>query len=269
VKRVLFDHIAIALPRMTDAASFLCTELGGEPDAGQPSGAFTWGTYRFEGGGAIEIMEPRGPSGFLHRFLAERGPGIHHVTFKVPSLAEACARAEAAGYGIVGRDDSDPEWKEAFLHPKQALGIVVQLVEPGPPHSHSGSGLTLRHRLSGQPSSAGAQCRNVRPDPSCMTPPPGVAGAPPSVRVLGLRMRCQSVERAMTQWSAVLQGKAAKGPRGELVFSWPRSPMRLAVEIEPVQNEGPIAIELASGRPLPLPAGPHPVLGAVFTSEEA
>jgi methylmalonyl-CoA/ethylmalonyl-CoA epimerase len=241
--RVLFDHIAIALPRMTDAAPFLCTALGGEPDAGQPSGAFTWGTYRFEGGGAIEIMEPRGPSGFLHRFLVERGPGIHHVTFKVPSLAEACARAEAAGYGIVGRDDSDPEWKEAFLHPKQALGIVVQLVE-----SWSGSGLTLRHRLSGQPSSA---------------------GAPPSVRVLGLRMRCQSVERAMTQWSAVLQGKAAKGPRGELVFSWFRSSMRLAVEIEAFQNEGTIAIELASGRPLLLPAGPHPVLGAVFTREEA
>lgn len=241
VDRVLFDHIAIALPRMTDAASFLSTELGGVPDAGQPSDAFTWGTYRFEGGGSIEIMEPRGRSGFLHRFLAERGPGIHHVTFKVPSLAEACARAEAVGYGIVARDDSDPEWKEAFLHPKQALGILVQFAEPGPPHAGS------------------------RP----MTPPPGVAGAPPSVRILGLRMRCQSVERAMIQWGTVLQGQAAKGPRGELVFSWPGSPMRLAVEIDPVQDEGPIAIELASGRPLPLPAEPHPVLGAVFTREEA
>lgn len=124
VDRVLFDHIAIALPRMADAAPFLCAELGGEPDAGQPSGVFAWGTYRFEGGGSIEIMEPAGPSGFLHRFLAERGAGIHHVTFKVPSLAEACARAESAGYDIIGRDESDPEWKEAFLHPKQALGIV-------------------------------------------------------------------------------------------------------------------------------------------------
>ncbi|HYR39016.1 MAG TPA: hypothetical protein VEW27_07640 [Methylomirabilota bacterium] len=74
--RVLFDHIAIALPRIADAAPFLSGELGGVPDAGQPSGVFTWGTYRFEGGGSIEIMEPAGPSGFLHRFLSERGAGI-------------------------------------------------------------------------------------------------------------------------------------------------------------------------------------------------
>jgi len=240
VDRILFDHFAIAVSRMADAASFLSGELGGVPDAGQPSGAFTWGTYRFEGGGSIEVMEPVGPSDFLHRFLSERGAGIHHVTFKVPSLAEACARAESAGYGIVGRDDSDPEWKEAFLHPKQALGIVVQFAESGPPHA-------------GSPS---------------MALPPGVPGAPPPVKVLGLRMRCQSVKRAMTQWKTVLQGTAAKGPRGELVFSWSGSPMRLAVEIDPVQTEGPIAVELASRRRLSLPAGPHPVLGAVFRKEE-
>src|SRR5207253_6187285 len=216
VDRVLFDHIAIALPRMAAAAPFLCAELGGEPDAGQPSGVFAWGTYRFEGGGSIEIMEPAGPSGFLHRFLAERGAGIHHVTFKVPSLAEACARAESTGYDIIGRDESDPEWKEAFLHPKQALGIVVQFAESGPPHAGS------------------------RP----MVPPQGLPGAPPPVTILGLRMRGQSVERAVTQWTTVLQGTAAEGPRGELVFSWRDSPMRLAVEIDPVQDEGPIALEL-------------------------
>lgn len=158
----------------------------------------------------------------------------------MPSVAEACVRAESAGYGIVGRDDSDPEWKEAFLHPKQALGIVVQFAEPGPPHAGS------------------------RP----MVLPPGVPDAPSSVTILGLRMRCQSVERATTQWKTMLQGTAVEGLRGELVFSWPGSPMRLAVEIDPVQNEGPIAIELASRRPLSLPVGPHPVLGTVFREAE-
>jgi len=239
VDRILFDHIAIALPRIADAAPFLCGELGGEPDAGQRSDVFTWGTYRFEGGGSIEVMEPAGPGGFLRRFLAERGAGIHHVTFKVPSLAEVCARAESSGYGIVGRDESDPEWKEAFLHPKQALGIVVQFAEPGPPHAGS----------------------------LPVTPPLGVPGAPPPVTILGLRMRCQAVERAVTQWRVVLQGEMARGRHGELVFSWPGSPMRLAVEIDPVGNEGPVAIELASGRPLSLPAGPHPALCTVFSQE--
>jgi hypothetical protein len=82
-------------------------------------------------------------------------------------------------------------------------------------------------------------------------------------------MRCQSRERAVTQWGTVLQGQMAGGPRGSLLFSWPGSFMKLAVEIDPVLNEGPIAIELVSPRRLPLPAGPHPVLGAVFKEEGA
>ena len=240
VSRILFDHIAIGVPAMSQAAPFLAGELGGVPDVGSPSGEFRWGTYAYDGGGSLEVLEPLGASGFLHRFLAERGPGIHHVTFKVPSLDDTCACAEAAGYDVIGRDTSDPEWREAFLHPKQALGIVVQLAQPGP--------------------SDGA--------PSPSTPPPGVAAAPPPVTVLGIRMRCQSRERAMTQWSSVLHGEMADGPRGGLVFRWPGSPMRIAVDIDPVQNEGPITIEIRSARRLGLTAGPHPALGAVFVEED-
>jgi hypothetical protein len=40
--------------------------------------------------------------------------------------------------------------------------------------------------------------------------------------------------------------------------------MRLAVEIDPARDEGPVAIELASGRAIALPDGPHPALGTVF-----
>ena len=225
---------------MSQAAPFLAGELGGVPDVGSPSGEFRWGTYAYDGGGSLEVLEPLGASGFLHRFLAERGPGIHHVTFKVPSLDDACTRAEAAGYDVIGRDTSDSEWREAFLHPKQALGIVVQFAEPGPADEAS----------------------------TPPTPPPAVTAPPPPVTLRGLRMRCQSRERAVTQWKTVLQGEMTEGPRGSLHFRWPGSFMRVAVEIDPVQNEGPLAIELRSPRRLALPPGAHPVLGTVFTAEE-
>src|SRR5262249_5186393 len=179
-------------------------------------------------------LEPIGPQGFVQRFLAERGPGIHHVTFKVPSLDAVCTRAEGAGYGIVGRDDSDPEWREAFLHPKQALGIVVQFAQPGP--------------------------FDDGPPP---TPPPAVPSSPAPVTLLGVSMRCQPRERALTLWSTVLQARITEQPSGALRFTWPGSFMRIDVEIDPVQNEGPIAIELALPH-RPLPAAAHPVLGAVF-----
>src|SRR3989442_1449503 len=95
VSTIRFDHIAIAVPRIAEATPFLVGELGGVPAYGAPAGAYRFGQWRFDGGGRLEILEPLGEDGFLHRFLARHGPGIHHVTFRVPRLREACERAQA------------------------------------------------------------------------------------------------------------------------------------------------------------------------------
>jgi methylmalonyl-CoA/ethylmalonyl-CoA epimerase len=238
--RILFDHIAIGMERMADGPAVLVEALGGLPDTGGDGGVFRWGTWAFAGGGSIEIIEPLGAESFLHRFLASRGPGIHHVTFTVPSLDEVCDRARAGGYAIVGYDASDPAWREAFLHPKEALGIVVQLAEPRsaetiPPAAH-------------------------RPWP----PPPGRAVPADPVTILGLRMRASSRVRAQAQWGTILQGEGREGPAGELVYRWPPSPMRIAVDIDPASEEGPVAIEYAADRPVALPPGAHPALRRAF-----
>ena len=236
MSKVLFDHIAIAVPRLADAPAVLVGALGGVPDFGTPTAPYTFYQWRFAGGGRLEVLEPAGPpDGFLHRFLAQRGPGVHHVTFKVPSLDEACARATSHGLAVVGVDRSDPEWHEAFLHPRTAMGIVVQIVEV------SGDGA-------------------APPFPA----PPGPPAPPPPVTLLGLRVSARSAERARAQWGAVLGGEgAAHGARG-LVFRWPGSPMRIAVDVEPEAPEGPVAIEYASDR-VALPPGHDPVLGVTFT----
>lgn len=205
------DHIAIALPRIADAPPILVDLLGGVPGKSHPGRGFRWATWLFEGGGCIEILEPMGPDGFLRRFLAAHGSGVHHVTFKVPGLDAACRRAGEHGYDIVGRDESDPTWKEAFLHPKQAQGIVVQIVE------------------------------------SVVEPPDGPP-APPAVRILGLRLRARSRERALAQWRDVLGGSADGSPDHGLIFRWPDSPLRLAVEIDAAAPEGPLALELVGDR---------------------
>ena len=242
MRSVLFDHIAIAVPRLADAETILARELGGRSAYGMTRGAFSFWHWRYPGGGDIEVLEPAGAAGFLHRFIAQRGAGIHHVTFTVPSLVDACDRARAHGYSIVGYDDSDPEWKEAFLHPRQAQGIVVQfaetLADPSSP-SHDED----RRRPTGE----------IRP----------------AITVLGLRLIARSRERADAQWGSIVQGVRAEARDGALVYRWPGSFMYIAVDVDPAREEGPRWIEYASRRAVPLLDAPHPVLGAVFKRQPA
>jgi len=242
MREVRFDHIAMAAPRIADAQTVLVGELGGTPHHAGSSGVYRFAQWSFEGGGRLEVLEPTRQDGFLQRFLVSRGAGVHHVTFRVLSLREACDRAVAHGYRIVGYNDADPRWSEAFLHPKEALGIVVQLAE------------SRRLPTGARPS---------RP------PAPLAAGdSPRPVTILGLRTRARSRERARAQWGGILQGESSER-NGTLVYRWPRSPLRLTVEIDPAGEEGPICIEYWSERPVNLPEGLHPVLGAVFARREA
>jgi hypothetical protein len=236
VSGIQLDHIAIATHRLADAPALLAGVLGGIPFFGMDAGVFRFGQWEFEGGGRIEVLEPLGADGFLHRFLATRGPGIHHVTFKVPSLRETCDRAESLGYGIVGYNDASPYWKEAFLHPKDALGLVVQLAQA------AGKGPTRG---------------------KWRTAPPGPEHPPPPVRVVGLRTRAQSEERAHRQWGELLRGTASQED-GRLVYRWPRSPLRIAVEVEPTAAEGPTQIDVDSSRPVAPLDTPATALGTVF-----
>ena len=70
------------------------------------------------------------------------------------------------------------------------------------------------------------------------------------MRIVGLRMRAHSSERALTQWRDILQADVLDGPAGGLTFRWPDSPMRILVDVDPTAAEGPLAIELASERGL-------------------
>jgi hypothetical protein len=85
------------------------------------------------------------------------------------------------------------------------------------------------------------------------------------VAVIGLRLRAHTRERADTQWSDVLGGERVSSDDNALVYRWPRSPMRITVDIDPIAAEGPIAIEFAADRDVEVPPGREPILGAVFT----
>jgi methylmalonyl-CoA/ethylmalonyl-CoA epimerase len=241
LSNVVFDHIAVGVHRIDDALPFLIGELGGRAAGGGAAPSFLFRQWTF-GGGKLEVLEPAGPpGGFLHRFLDRRGPGVHHVTFLVPALDVACAQAAALGFLVVGRDDSDPDWKEAFLHPKQAQSIVVQLVERGLPADGVPPAPEVHKAVPGDPESG-----------------------PLGIDLVGLRLAAHDLERAQSLWCGLLAG-IGRWLDDELEVRWPGSIMRLLVRRagSPLE-EGPLAIEIGCLRPAVVPRGSHPVLGVVF-----
>jgi methylmalonyl-CoA epimerase len=75
-----------------------------------------------------EVLEPLGDDSFLHRFLAERGAGMHHATFEVEDIAKAAAALRAYGVEPFGESTSG-DWKQLFIHPRDSGGVLIQLYE--------------------------------------------------------------------------------------------------------------------------------------------
>ncbi len=131
ISGAVLDHVALAVERWSDAWPRYAVELGGAWSSGGMNVGFGPAQLRYANGGRVEILQPwrSEDNPFLQRFLDRHGPGPHHLTFKVPDLASALEHARDAGFSPVGVDLTNADWKEAFLHPRQATGIVVQLAQ--------------------------------------------------------------------------------------------------------------------------------------------
>jgi methylmalonyl-CoA/ethylmalonyl-CoA epimerase len=127
----VLDHVAIAVEHWADAWPRYAVGLGGAWSSGGLNVGFGPAQLRFANDARLEVLQPWQPESnpFLRRFLDASGPGPHHLTFKVADLGAALDAVQARGFDPVGVDRSDPGWQEAFLHPRQAMGIVVQLAQ--------------------------------------------------------------------------------------------------------------------------------------------
>ena len=79
----------------------------------------------------IELLEPTRADSAIARFLEKRGEGIHHLSFRVPDIEAALARATAAGLELIDRTPRDGSHgtKIAFLHPRAMFGVLVEFCE--------------------------------------------------------------------------------------------------------------------------------------------
>ena len=132
----VLDHLAIGTRALAGGWDLFSGVLGGIWAYGGEAAGFWWGQVEFAAGSNIELLTPTaGPDGaFLARFLDARGAGPHHLCFLVTDIAGMLAQIRASGIEPVGVNLASPDWKEAFLHPRDAHGIVIQVAQQaGPP----------------------------------------------------------------------------------------------------------------------------------------
>lgn len=127
-----FDHVAHAGPHIRDLLPIYRDLLGAEPLFGGAHNAAGYRAMQMRtiDGTRIELMDPLFGSTFLDSFLATRPQGgLHHLTFRVASYERALERIAELGMASFGESTSNLWQYEVFLHPREANGVLVQLIE--------------------------------------------------------------------------------------------------------------------------------------------
>lgn len=126
------DHVAVITSDLDAALGFwhdvLGLDLGGVEDVSAEQSVVA---FMPVGDSEIELVKPTTPDSGLARYVEKRGPGMHHICLEVDNLAEMLDRLKEHGIqlineapmtGLGGR-------KYAFVHPKAAGGVLVELYE--------------------------------------------------------------------------------------------------------------------------------------------
>jgi methylmalonyl-CoA epimerase len=127
------DHVAIAVRSIAESQPVFELLTGGgssarERVASQGVEVVFVGT---EGGARLELLEATDPGSAVGRFIGKRGPGLHHVAYRVPDLEAALSRLGDAGVELIDRTPRSGAGghRVAFLHPRSCGGVLVELVE--------------------------------------------------------------------------------------------------------------------------------------------
>jgi methylmalonyl-CoA/ethylmalonyl-CoA epimerase len=123
-------HVGLAVRALDEILPFYRDVLGmAETPLDDADGARIAGLVAGES--LVELLEPADESSPIEKFVAKRGPGIHHICFAVDDLDGTLARCRAAGIRLIDeRPRIGAEGKRiAFLHPSATAGVLVELSE--------------------------------------------------------------------------------------------------------------------------------------------
>lgn len=125
------NHIAIVVENIEVALSFWQDQLGLKLDHIEdvPSQASKVAFLPI-GDGEVELVEPTDPDSGLSKYLEKRGEGMHHLCFQVDDIEGMLDLLREKGVRLINKTPVDlPGRRMAFIHPKAANGVLIELYE--------------------------------------------------------------------------------------------------------------------------------------------
>jgi len=162
IKRI--DHIAIVVQDIERALSFWKDALGLElTHIEEVPSQESIVAFLPSGESEIELVKPTTGTSGVAKYLAKRGPGMHHICFEVDDIEGTLAQLKERGIQLINETPTIGTGgkKIAFIHPHSTSGVLVELYEltPEEPRRRRETLDTLRRRLvmEGQAAIAGVQ----------------------------------------------------------------------------------------------------------------
>ena len=123
-------HVGVAVDDLEAAIDLYTAKLGAELTHRASDGDLD-AAFLSAGGAEVELLSPRREDTPVGKFLARRGPGLHHIAIAVPDIDRAIADARAEGLEMI---DQEPRMglhgtRIAFVHPKSVGGVLTEFVE--------------------------------------------------------------------------------------------------------------------------------------------
>tara|TARA_R110002126_G_scaffold35909_1_gene109861 strand:+ start:11 stop:415 length:405 start_codon:yes stop_codon:yes gene_type:complete len=126
------EHLGIAVKNMEDSNALFEKLLGVAPYKQEEVASEGVNTSFFQNGpNKIELLASTDPTGPIAKFLEKKGEGIHHVAFEVEDIVAEMSRLKSEGFTLLNekpKKGADNKWV-AFIHPKTANGVLVELCQ--------------------------------------------------------------------------------------------------------------------------------------------
>mgnify|MGYP001027976327 CR=1 FL=1 len=125
------NHVAIVVENIESALTFWRDQLGLELDHIEdvPSQASNV-AFLPVGEGEVELVEPTDPDSGLAKYLEKRGEGMHHICLEVDDIEGMLNILNEKGVRLINQEPIDlPGRRMAFIHPKAANGVLLELYE--------------------------------------------------------------------------------------------------------------------------------------------